>query len=84
MRLFSRLCHWLIGRGAHDLGVMPLDNPHVRMLVYLGELRTRADMWSRVEAGPTQVGDRVVEERERRVALLNARPKFRVMNGGRG
>lgn len=66
-----------------DLGCLPLDNPHVRMLVYLGELRAKADnsSWA---GTPIVVGNRIVEERERRLAAMQAaKPKMRMLQGGK-
>lgn len=82
MPLFKQAWAWVCGTGPFDLGHMNLDNPHVRMLMYLGEQRTKRDLESRVVSGPTIYGDRVVEAREQRVQAMK-RGQLTMMRGGR-
>lgn len=85
MLLFKGIWSWLCRDEPTDLGYMPLRNPHVRLLIYLGEQRAKADCASMVVRGSLRVvGDRVVEEREQRVEVMNRnRGVLRVYQGGK-
>lgn len=65
--MIARLLDYLI-HGQGDASFVDLDNPHTQDKIALGQHRVNTDLWSCV--WPRYSRDRIVEQRERKVAAM--------------